>query len=61
MKKTTIEFTQSQLDDLYLSLDTALDFFKLYDKKQTFEKKYQVLKSFKDLVLEESIKLENDF
>ena len=61
MKKSTIEFTQGQLDDLYLALDTALDYFKLYDTEQIFEKKYQVLESFKDLVLKESIKLENDF
>ena len=62
MKKSTIEFTQDQLDDLWFALDTALEYFKLYDTEQLFEKKVQVLKSFKDLVHEESMKLdENDF
>lgn len=58
MRKTTIEFTHGQLDDLYLALDTALQYFRVYDQEKVFEKDSQVLKSFKQLVLEESNKLD---
>lgn len=62
MKKSTIEFTQGQLDDLYSALDTALHYFLLSDEVELFENKYQILNSFKDLVHEESMKLdESDF
>lgn len=58
MRKTKIEFTHGELDDLYLALDTALQYFRVYDQEKIFEKHSQVLESFKKVIIEESNRLD---
>lgn len=55
MKKVSIEFTQGQLDDLYLALDLAIG---VLDIEGQGEKEQFVLHNFKKRVHEESMKLD---
>lgn len=57
MKKTNIEFTQGQLDDLYLALDLAISVMRVEGQG---EKERKVLCDFKTKVHLESIKLDGD-
>lgn len=54
-KKTSIEFTQGQLDDLYLALDFALYVMRV---EGDGGEKQRVLIDFKTRVLLESMKLD---
>lgn len=60
MKKSTIEFTQGQLDDLYLSLQNAIHYFDTYGHGEVFEKDKMVLKSFMMKCHEKSMALDEE-
>jgi len=55
MKKCSIEFTQGQLDDLYLALDLAIA---VMDIEGQGEKEQQVLREFKKVCHEKSLEMD---